>query len=202
MTNVDTPLTNADFSQRSAQATTNDQFRLRWSPRSMNGQALTLAQVQSLCEAGRWAPSCFNSQPWRFIYALPDTPQWQPLLDLLMNVNKLWAAKAGALVALVARTHFEANDAPTATHSFDTGSAWMSMALQAQHMGLTAHAMWGFHHDQAADALKLPEYFSTQALIAFGHPAPAEALPDPLREREVPSPRKALSELMFNGAMG
>ena len=202
MTNVDTPLTNADFSQRSAQATTNDQFRLRWSPRSMNGQALTLAQVQSLCEAGRWAPSCFNSQPWRFIYALPDTPQWQPLLDLLMDANKLWAAKAGALVALVARTHFEANDAPAATHSFDTGSAWMSMALQAQHMGLTAHAMWGFHHDQAADALKLPEYFATQALIAFGHPAPAEALPDPLREREVPSPRKALSELMFNGAMG
>ena len=202
MTNVDTPLTNADFAQRSVQATTNDQFRLRWSPRSMTGQALTLAQVQSLCEAGRWAPSCFNSQPWRFIYALPDTPQWQPLLDLLMDVNKLWAAKAGALVALVARTHFEANDAPAATHSFDTGSAWMSMALQAQHMGLTAHAMWGFHHDQAADALKLPEYFSTQALIAFGHPAPAEALPDPLREREVPSPRKALSELMFNGAMG
>ena len=202
MTNGDTPLTNADFSQRSAQATTNDQFRLRWSPRSMNGQALTLAQVQSLCEAGRWAPSCFNSQPWRFIYALPDTPQWQPLLDLLMDVNKLWAAKAGALVALVARTHFEANDAPAATHSFDTGSAWMSMALQAQHMGLTAHAMWGFHHDQAADALKLPEYFATQALIAFGQPAPAEALPDPLREREVPSPRKALSELMFNGAMG
>ena len=202
MTNVDTPLTNADFSQRSAQATTNDQFRLRWSPRSMTGRALTLAEVQSLCEAGRWAPSCFNSQPWRFIYALPDTPQWQPLLDLLMDVNKLWAAKAGALVALVARTHFEANDAPAATHSFDTGSAWMSMALQAQHMGLAAHAMWGFHHDQAADALKLPEYFSTQALIAFGHPAPAEALPDPLREREVPSPRKALSELMFNGAMG
>jgi nitroreductase len=202
MTTVDTPLTNADFSQRSAQATANDQFRLRWSPRSMTGQALTLAQVQSLCEAGRWAPSCFNCQPWRFIYALPDTPQWQPLLDLLMDANKLWAAKAGALVALVARTHFEANDAPAATHSFDTGSAWMSMALQAQHMGLAAHAMWGFHHDQAADALKLPEYVSTQALIAFGHPAPAEALPDPLREREVPSPRKALSELMFNGAMG
>lgn len=202
MTNIDTPLTNADFSQRSAQATTSDQFRLRWSPRSMSGQALTIAEVQSLCEAGRWAPSCFNSQPWRFVYALPDTPQWQTLMGLLMDVNKLWAAKAGALVALVARTHFEANDAPAATHSFDTGSAWMSMALQAQHMGLAAHAMWGFHHDQATEALKLPEYFSTQALIAFGHPAPAEALPDPLREREVPSSRKALSELMFSGDMG
>lgn len=201
MANIDSPLTSADFFQRQAQATADGQFRLRWSPRSMSGQALTLAQVQSLCEAGRWAPSCFNSQPWRFVFALPGTPQWQPLLDLLMDVNQIWAAKAGALVALVARTHFEANDAPAATHSFDTGSAWMSMALQAQHMGLAAHAMWGFHHDKASDVLKLPDYFTTQAMIAFGHPASAEALPDPLREREVPSPRKALDELMFNGDM-
>ena len=75
------------------------------------------------------------------------------------------------------------------------------MALQAQHMGLAAHAMWGFHHDKASDVLNLPEYFTTQAMIAFGHPASAEALLDPLREREVPSPRKALDELMFNGDM-
>ena len=167
----------------------------------MSGQALTHAQVQSLCEAGRWAPSCFNSQPWRFVFALPGTPQWQPLLDLLMDVNQIWAEKAGALVALVARTHFEANDAPAATHSFDAGSAWMSMALQAQHMGLAAHAMWGFHHDKASDVLKLPKYFTTQAMIAFGHPASSESLTDPLREREAPSPRKALEELMFNGVM-
>ena len=106
MANIDSPLTSADFFQRQAQATADGQFRLRWSPRSMSGQALTLAQVQSLCEAGRWAPSCFNSQPWRFVFALPGTPQWQPLLDLLMDVNQIWAAKAGALVALVARTHF------------------------------------------------------------------------------------------------
>ncbi len=191
----------ADFSQRQTDLAVADQFTMRWSPRSMSGRALTLAQVQCLCEAGRWAPSCFNSQPWRFVYALPGTPQWQPLFDLLMDINQLWASKAGALVALVARTHFEGNDAPAATHSFDAGSAWMSMALQAQQMGLAAHAMWGFHHDQAADALKLPALFSTQAMIAFGHPASAEELPEPLREREMPSPRKTLQELMFSGDM-
>ena len=162
------------------------------------------------------ADSCTGAKPLRgralgaillqlsalaFRFRSARTPQWQPLLDLLMDVNQIWAAKAGALVALVARTHFEANDAPAATHSFDTGSAWMSMALQAQHMGLAAHAMWGFHHDKASDVLKLPEYFTTQAMIAFGHPASAESLPDPLREREAPSPRKALDELMFNGVM-
>ena len=104
-------LHSADYAQRDVGAAADDQFRLRWSPRAMSGQALSMAEIQMLCEAGRWAPSCFNSQPWRFIYALPDTPQWQPLMDLLMDVNQLWAAKAGALVALVARTHFESNDA-------------------------------------------------------------------------------------------
>ena len=77
----------------------------------------------------------------------------------------------------------------------------MSMALQAQHMGLAAHAMWGFHHDQAPAVLNLNDRFTTQALIALGHPASADSLPDPLREREVPSPRKPLSELMFPGAL-
>ena len=197
----DNPLLFADFSQRAADAPAHDQFRRRWSPRSMSGRALSLQAIQALCEAGRWAPSCFNSQPWRFIYALPDTPEWDKLFGLLMDVNQLWAAKAGALVALVSRTHFQGNDAPAATHSFDAGSAWMSMALQAQHMGLAAHAMWGFHHDQAPQVLDLDDMFATQAIIAFGHPAAAEDLPEPLRERELPSPRKPLEALMFKGTM-
>ena len=197
----DNPLRSADFSQRGAETSADEQFRLRWSPRSMSGQSLALKDLEAICEAGRWAPSCFNSQPWRFLYALPDTPEWERLFGLLMDVNQLWAAKAGALVALVARTRFEGNDAPAATHSFDAGSAWMSMALQAQSMGLAAHAMWGFHHDQAAQTLNLDEQFATQAVIAFGYPASADDLPDPLREREVPSPRKPLAELMFEGSL-
>jgi len=201
MNDKDGPLLSANFSQRLAQAPAHDQFRLRWSPRSMSGQTLTLQDLQTICEAGRWAPSCFNSQPWRFIYALPDTPEWDKLFGLLMDVNQLWATKAGALVALISRTRFEGNDAPAATHSFDAGSAWMSMALQAQSMGLAAHAMWGFHHDQAPKVLELDDAFATQAIIALGHPPPADELPEPLREREVPSPRKALEELIFKGTM-
>ena len=201
MNDKDNLLLSADFSQRSPGAPAHDQFRQRWSPRSMTGQALSLQDLETLCEAGRWSPSCFNSQPWRFIYALTNTPEWDRIFGLLMDVNQLWAAKAGALVALVSRTRFEANDAPAATHSFDAGSAWMSMALQAQHMGLAAHAMWGFHHDQAPQVLGLSDAFATQAIIALGHPASADDLPGPLREREVPSPRKPLSELMFPGAL-
>ena len=89
------------------------------------------------------------------------------------------------------------NPAPTA--GFDAGSAWMSMALQAQSMGLVSHAMWGFHHDQANEALALPDDYSVQAMVAFGAQGDASSLPEKYQEREAPSPRKPLAELVFEG---
>ena len=50
----------ADFAQRDVGAAAHEQFRLRWSPRSMSGESLSMAQVQTLCEAGRWAPLLFQ----------------------------------------------------------------------------------------------------------------------------------------------
>ncbi|MGB8766569.1 MAG: nitroreductase family protein, partial [Nitrososphaeraceae archaeon] len=41
----------------------------RWSPRSMTGETLNDDDIMSLFEAARWAPSSYNNQPWRFIYA-------------------------------------------------------------------------------------------------------------------------------------
>ena len=69
------------------------------------------------------------------------------MLKLLMDMNQAWAQHAGALIAVVSRNTFEANNNPAPTHSFDTGAAWMSLALQARAMGLASHAMWGIEHD-------------------------------------------------------
>ncbi|MBT3610094.1 MAG: nitroreductase family protein [Gammaproteobacteria bacterium] len=186
---------------RSPEAEADSQFIRRWSPRAMSGEAVTLGEIEQLVEAARWAPSCFNSQPWRFIYALRDTPQWQPMFDLIMDMNQAWAKDAGALVAIVARTTFEHNDAPAPTYGFDTGSAWMSFALQAQSMGLVTHAMWGVEHDQAPAVLNLGEVYKLQAMVAVGHSGDKQDLPQPLQDREVPSPRKAFSELAFAGQL-
>ena len=50
----------ADFAQRDVGAAAHEQFRLRWSPRSMSGESLTVAQVQTLCEAGALGPFLFQ----------------------------------------------------------------------------------------------------------------------------------------------
>ena len=123
------------------------QFVNRWSPRSMSGQALSKDQMAGLVEAARWSPSCFNLQPWRFIYSLKDDDYWERFLGLLIDVNRLWAERAGAMVILLSIDRPSESEDLSPTAAFDTGSAWMSLALQAQTMGLVSHAMWGFHHE-------------------------------------------------------
>ena len=184
---------------RSAEADAHEQFIERWSPRAMSGDPISRAELDSVFEAARWAPSCFNSQPWRFIYAMRDTAEWPSLFGLLMDMNQKWASQAGAIVAVAACQVFEHNGKPAPTARFDTGSAWMSMALQAQHLGLVAHAMWGFHHDDAPGVLNLPDNHEVQAMVAIGRPGHKDDLPAPYDEREVPSPRKPLGEIVYHG---
>ncbi|MEE2783719.1 MAG: nitroreductase family protein [Pseudomonadota bacterium] len=189
------------FETRSPEAEADDGFVRRWSPRAFSGAPLSLDQVHVLVEAARWAPSCFNSQPWRFIYALNGDDRWADMLAILMDMNQVWAQRAGVLIAVVAKTTFDdGQSAPTA--SFDTGSAWMSMALQAQSMGLASHAMWGFHHDQAPAALELPPDHDVQAMVAVGYPGEVSVLPEKYQEREIPSPRRHIDELLFHGKFG
>ncbi|MEZ5557894.1 MAG: nitroreductase family protein [Pseudomonadales bacterium] len=175
------------------------QFPGRWSPRAMTGLPLTESQLTTLIEAARWAPSCFNSQPWRFAYTLNGDDHWPLVLGTLMDANQSWARNAGALIAVASRRRFEHNDQPAPTHAFDAGAAWMSLALQAAHMGLVAHGMYGFDQAAAREALRLPELYELCAFVAVGHPGERDDLPERLRERETPSTRKALAEICCAG---
>ena len=64
-----------------------------------------------------------------------------------------------------------------------------ALCLQAAALGLVAHQMGGFDPDQAKAHFNIPADHACMAMIAVGHPAPAEVLPDGLREKEV-APRE------------
>ncbi len=76
---------------RQAEHNINSIFVNRWSPRSMTGEEIDKDVLMSLFEAARWAPSSFNNQPWRFIYAKKRSSEWTKFLDLLVEANKMWA---------------------------------------------------------------------------------------------------------------
>lgn len=171
----------------------------RWSPRSMSGEEFDEATLMGLFEAARFAPSSYNNQPWRFIYAKRNSPEWQAIFDLLIPFNQSWCKNAAVLVVVISKNVFEHNGKPARTHSFDTGSAWMSLALEATSRNLVAHGMEGFDFEKARKVLEIPDDHTVEAMFALGHPAPKEALDPELQKREQPSDRRPLEEILYHG---
>jgi len=170
----------------------------RWSPRAMSGKPLPEGAIERLFEAARWAPSANNRQPWRFVYALAGTPEFQSLFEALNEGNRTWCNRASALVLLASRTVTE-DGKPMKTHAFDAGAAWMGFALQGAALGLVVHAMAGFNSQAAAAAIALPDAHEIQCMIAVGMPGQIQDLPAHYQERETPNGRNPQVSFVFPG---
>lgn len=174
-------------------------FLDRWSPRAMSGEEIPEEDLMTLFEAARWAPSSYNNQPWRIMYARRGTEHWQLFLDLLVEGNKVWAKDAAALILFASKTTFDFNGEKYPTHSFDTGAAWENLALQSALKGYVAHGMQGFDYELARTALGIPEEFRIEAMAAVGLPGSKENLPEKMQEGETPNGRKSLAETVCEG---
>jgi nitroreductase len=167
-------------------------FLRRWSPSD--------AEMRTLFEAARWAPSTYNEQEWRFLYARRDTPLWPVFFDLLVEGNREWCRNAGLLVVILAHKVFSRNGKPNPVHLFDSGCAFENLALQGAAMGLVVHGMQGFDFDKARTALSVPDDYAVAAMFAAGKPADVSVLPEKLREREKPSDRLPIDQIICEGA--
>ena len=177
-------------------------FVNRWSPRAMTGEEITREELMRMLEAARWAMSSFNNQSWRFLYAFRNTTHWEKFFGLLGQGNQAWCKNAAALIVVVSKRTFDHNGKPARTHTYDTGAAWYSFALQGVMMGLVVHGMQGFDYDKAALELGVTDEYQVEAMAAVGRPGNKEDLPPALQERESPSQRKKVEEFAFEGGFG
>ncbi len=164
----------------------------------MSGEKVSEIELMTLFEAARWAPSSYNIQPWRFIYAMRDTKEFETLFSVLIDFNKSWCINAGVLIVTISKKTDDKNQ-PSVTHSFDTGSAWENLALQATSMGLVAHGMSGFDYKLAKEKLGVPDEYNVEMMMAIGKPGKLEDLPETLRPYEKISDRRPLKEIVFKG---
>jgi nitroreductase len=174
-------------------------FLKRWSPRSFVPEDMPEADLLSLFEAARWAPSSYNNQPWRFLYARRSSPLWPLFVSLLVPFNQSWARDASVLVAVLSNKLFDHHGKPSVTHSFDAGAAWGSLALQASLKGYAAHGMEGVDFDKVRAELGVPDEFAVECMVVIGKPGPKEKLPAELQEREAPSGRRPIRESIAEG---
>lgn len=174
-------------------------FLNRWSPRSFLEKAVPEDVLLSIFEAARWAPSAFNIQPWRFIVARTKEDR-EKFYSFISEFNRNWCEKAPVLALIVSeKTNDKGNNI---SHSFDAGTAWGYLSLEATNKGLITHPMTGFDFEHAREVLNVPEQYSIEALIAIGYQGEKNVLPEPLQEREQPSPRRPVKESLFEGTFG
>ncbi|MDE0267905.1 MAG: nitroreductase family protein [Acidimicrobiaceae bacterium] len=175
----------------------NEVFLNRWSPRSFSNRPVAEEQLAAIFEAARWAPSCYNEQPWYYVYET-DGENRQDILNIFTERNRQWAQRAPVVGLVIARTTLEGGSGRT--RDFDVGSATMAMLIQATMFGLYAHLMGGIHVDDAHELLDInPEEAKIICGFVIGHLGNPTTLPEPLQKMEQPNTRKAASEFAFKG---
>ena len=187
------------INKRSTEYPINDIFLQRHSSRAMSSEVISKEEIMTLFEAARWSPSSMNAQPWRFVYAMRGTPEFEKLFSFIMDKNKIWAKNSSALVLLISKNNLD-DGSFSIPHSFDAGAAWENLALQATHMKLVSHAIGGFDKKLAKESLEISNDYTVEIMIAIGKPGKIEDLPEALQAREIPSQRKNLEEIVFEGS--
>lgn len=178
-------------------------FLDRWSPRAFSPVPMAQADLLSVLEAARWAPSAYNHQPWRFVYALRDDAHWQGFLDLLVPFNEGWAKHASALIFVLSDTLMESaanqEPSPSRSHSFDTGAAWAQLALQATQLGYQARGMAGVDFEKAQLHLNVPGRYRIEMAVALGKSSDPAILPDEFQKGAEENLRRPVHEIAHAG---
>lgn len=176
----------------------------RWSPRAFSEKAIPAADLRSLFEAARWAPSSNNEQPWAFIVATRDNKaDFAKAIQPLVEFNANWAKHAYVLGYSVAELNFAKNNAPNRNAQYDTGAAMALLTTEATSRGLFVHQMAGFDPDTAREVFGIPAGWDAMAAFAVGYPGDPASLPEPYKSRETaPRRRKPIHEFVMSGRWG
>ena len=189
-------LENVLKNNRVSQYGVEEMFLDRWSSRSFSPKKIDQEQIDQLFEAAHWAPSSGNRQPWRFVYA-KDGENRKKFNSVLYDSNAMWAPKAPMLILVFAETKNEEGN-NIRTGMFDTGAAWMSLALQANRMGLNSRAMGGIDLEAAYEVAGVPkDRFTAICAIAVGYRGTDEDIHPRMVKNNFANDRKELSEIAF-----
>ncbi len=171
----------------------------RWSTRAFSGRKVEDEKLNSILEAGLWAASAFNEQPWRFIVGRKGSETFEKILSTLVEWNQRWAGRAGVLVLNVAKNTFTHNNKPNATCNYDLGQAAAFMSIEAVNQGLCSHQMSGFDAVKAAEAFDIGSAYNIISVTAIGYYGnPGDLPPDMQKPENEKRSRKGFNTRVFS----
>lgn len=159
-------------------------IKQRYSPRVFSDKELSEQDMNRLFESVRWSASCYNWQPWRFIYAHKGTETYNKIAECLSEFNQGWATNAPVLMLSAYK-----ENKPDGEQNFhalhDLGLSLGNMSVQAEYMSIGLHHMAGVDWKKAHELFNVPKgYHITTAIAAGYYGGDLESLPEDLKEQE------------------
>lgn len=180
-------------------------IRDRWSPRAFSEKRVSRELILKLMEAARWAASCSNEQPWRFVVATIDEPEEHAkLVRCLDEGNRRWAPRAPMLMLTFVKEDFTKYKSGNRWCEHDLGLAMGNLTMQAMAEGLVVHNMGGILYDRIREEYAVPEGFHPMTAVAVGYAGdPGTLTTEKYRDEERgPRTRKPLEEVFFRATWG
>jgi len=179
-------------------------LRSRWSPRVWDAtHEASPAEVESLLEAARWAPSAGNSQPWAFIVGRRGDDVHRRLVRHLARSSAGWAPSASLLVANVCHRHVAGTDWDYSEFaSYDLGQAVAHLTFQAAALGLAVRQFAAFDREGLSREFAVAEHWEVTTMSAIGR-VPASVEPHALVLADgghLPRDRRPLADLRWDPA--
>ena len=166
--------------------------------RSLELVEITEDIIQELGKAAQFTPSCFNNQPWRFVF-IYDKEILLKMRDALSEGNK-WVFSASMIIAVFGKKEDDCVTKGREYYLFDIGMACGFIQLRATELGLVAHPIAGFSEDRVKEILRIPAEMKVITLINVGKKSEtiSELLSEKQIELEKERPkRKALEEFAY-----
>lgn len=158
-----------------------DEIKNRRAYRSLEPVKITPEMLEALGRAVQLSPSCFNNQPWHFVFTYEEK-QLHRLFDALSKGN-VWATHASLIIAVCAKKDDDCVIYDREYYLFDLGLATSSLILQATSMNLVAHPIAGYSPKKVREVLAIPDEYKVITLIIVGRHS--KNIPKYLSEKQV-----------------
>jgi len=134
--------------------------------RSLVPVEITPEIIKSLAESARLSPSCFNNQPWRYIFI--TDPEILKNMHSALSVGNDWAKAASMIIVVFSKKENDCLIKDREYYLFDTGMATAFIILRATELGLVAHPIAGYSPKKTREILGIPEEMNVITLVIVG----------------------------------
>lgn len=165
-------------------------IKLRRAYRSLDPVTITDELIEDLAESASLAPSCFNNQPWRFVFV--RDPEVLKEMHATLSRSNDWVIDASMIIAVFSRKEDDCRVRGREYHQFDTGMATAFLILRATELGLVAHPIAGYSERKVKAVLGVPEDMQVITLVNVGlhSEAPRDTLTEEQKTRERERPKR------------